>query len=119
MDRTLFSTVGTVEVASATGSTSADYLDPYYYLERWVSYNQSYKQVNDATYDAMIEDANAQTDPAVRMEMLHEAEQYLVEENAYTIPLYGSSQVALMNPEISGLKHDPTNSVYFDGLNYE
>ena len=29
------------------------------------------------------------------------------------------SQVALMNPEISGLKHDPTNSVYFDGLNYE
>ena len=103
----------------ATGSTSADYLDPYYYLERWVSYNQSYKQVNDATYDAMIEDANAQTDPAVRMEKLHEAEQYLVQENAYTIPLYGSSQVALMNPEISGLKHDPTNSVYFDGLNYE
>ena len=43
----------------------------------------------------------------------------MVQENAYTIPLYGSSQVALMNPEISGLKHDPTNSVYFDGLNYE
>ena len=38
----------------ATGSTSADYLDPYYYLERWVSYNQSYKQVNDPTYDSMI-----------------------------------------------------------------
>lgn len=102
----------------ATGSTSADYLDPFYYLERWVSYNQSYKQVNDPTYDAMIEEANAQTDPAKRMEMLHEAEKYLVEENAYTIPLYGSGAVALMNTAVSGLKHDPTNSVYFDGLTY-
>ena len=102
----------------ATGSTSADYLDPYYYLERWVSYNQSYKQVNDTTYDSMIEEANAQTDPATRMEMLHAAEKYLVEDNAYTIPLYGSGALALMNPDISGLKHDPTNSVYFDGLTY-
>ena len=102
----------------ATGSTSADYLDPYYYLERWVSYNQSYKQVNDPTYDSMIEEANAQTDPAKRMEMLHAAEKYLVEDNAYTIPLYGSGALALMNPDVSGLKHDPTNSVYFDGLNY-
>lgn len=102
----------------ATGSTSADYLDPFYYLERWVSYNQSYKQVNDTTYDAMIEEANAQTDPAKRMEMLHAAEKYLVEENAYTIPLYGSGAVALMNTAVSGLKHDPTNSVYFDGLTY-
>ena len=92
--------------------------DPFYYLERWVSYNQSYKQVNDTTYDAMIEEANAQTDPAKRMEMLHEAEKYLVEENAYTIPLYGSGAVALMNTAVSGLKHDPTNSVYFDGLTY-
>ena len=102
----------------ATGSTSADYLDPYYYLERWVSYNQSYKQVNDPTYDSMIEEANAQTDPAKRMEMLHAAEKYLVEDNAYTIPLYGSGALALMNPDVSGLKHDPTNSVYFDGLTY-
>ena len=102
----------------ATGSTTADYLDPYYYLERWVSYNQGYKQVNDPTYDAMIEEANAQSDPALRMQMLHEAEQYLVEENAYTIPLFSSSYVALMNPEISGLKHDPTNTVYFDALIY-
>ena len=102
----------------ATGSTSADYLDPYYYLERWVSYNQSYKQVNDSTYDSMIEEANAQTDPAKRMEMLHAAEKYLVEDNAYTIPLYGSGALALMNPDVSGLKHDPTNSVYFDGLTY-
>ena len=102
----------------ATGSTSADYLDPFYYLERWVSYNQKYKQVNDPVYDSMIEDANAQSDPALRMQKLHEAEQYLVQENAYTIPLFGSGSLALMNNEISGLKHDPTNSVYFDGLKY-
>lgn len=102
----------------ATGSTSADYLDPYYYLERWVSYNQGYKQVNDPTYDAMIEDANAQIDPAARMEKLHAAEKYLVADNAYTIPLLGSSQLGLMNPNISGLKFDPTNSAYFDGLSY-
>ncbi len=102
----------------ATGSTSADYLDPFYYLERWVSYNQGYKQVNDPVYDAMIEGANAQADPAERMAQLHEAERYLVAENAYTIPLVGSSQLALMNPEVSGLKFDPTNSVYFDGLTY-
>lgn len=102
----------------ATGSSSADYLDPFYYLERWVSYNQKYKQVNDPVYDAMIKDANAQIDPALRMQKLHEAEQYLVQENAYTIPLFGSGSLALMNSEISGLKHDPTNSVYFDGLKY-
>lgn len=102
----------------ATGSTSADYLDPFYYLERWVSYNQGYKQVNDPVYDQMIENANLQSDAAARMKMLHEAEEYLVAENAYTIPLFGSNQLYLMNPDVSGLKYDPTNSVYFDGLTY-
>lgn len=102
----------------ATGSTSADYLDPFYYLERWVSYNQGYKQVNDTVYDQMIEEANLQTDAATRMEMLHAAEEYLVAENAYTIPLFGSNQLYLMNTAVSGLKYDPTNSVYFDGLTY-
>ncbi len=102
----------------ATGSTSADYLDPFYYLERWVSYNQGYKQVNDPQYDEMIEQANLQADSAARMEQLHKAEEYLVADNAYTIPLFGSNQLYLMNPAVSGLKYDPTNSVYFDGLTY-
>lgn len=103
----------------ATGSTTPDYLDPYSYLERWVSTNQGYKQVDDATYDDMIAKANAQTDPAERMTMLHEAEKYLVMEKAYTNPLLGSNKVALMNQSVSGLLHDPTGLIYLDQLTYE
>ncbi len=97
----------------ARGSTSADYIDPYYYLERWVSSNQAYKQVDDATFDEIIREANAELDPVKRLEKLHEAEKYLIEEMMYTIPLYGSSHMTLVQTGITGLQHDPADNIRF------
>ncbi len=102
---------GAYEVAR--GSTSADYIDPYYYLERWVSSNQAYKQVNDAHYDELITSANAELDPTNRMEGLHEAEKYLIQDMMYTIPLYGQSQITLARSGLTGFQHDPSDNLRY------
>ncbi len=102
---------GNYEVAR--GSTSADYIDPFYYLERWISSNQEYKQVNDQKYDELATSANAELDHDARMEGLHAAEQYLIEEMMYTIPLYGSSSITLIRSGLTGFQHDPSDNIRY------
>lgn len=97
----------------ARGSTSADYIDPYYYLERWTSFNQQYKQVNDPVYDEMVTSANQELDRTKRMEGLHAAEEYLIKDMMYTIPLYGSTPVVLVKSGLTGFQHDPSDNIRY------
>ena len=95
------------------GSTSADYIDPFYYLERWVSTNQAYKQVNDPHYDELIIAANAELDPAKRIDMLHDAEEYLVKEMMHTSPLFGSDDIILVRAGLTGIQHDAAGNLRY------
>lgn len=102
-------TAGKYELARH--ANSADYLDPYIYLEMYQSNNDPAKIVNDPKYDQMLADANAENDPAKRLEMLHAAENYFVNEMAYVIPLFGYANPLLKKAGITGLATSPDGAV--------
>ena len=72
--------------------------------------------VTDDVYDGLIADAEATKDPAERLEKLHKAEKYLVEEKAYTIPVLGYRTFYLLNPNVSGIGYDPVGNIYIENV---
>ncbi len=58
--------------------------------------------VNDEKFDQMIEDARQISDRSEYMKALHEAEDYLVEENVYVIPLFNFNDPALVQTYVEG-----------------
>ena len=98
----------------ARGAMSADYMDPTTFLCMLITSAQQKPVVTDDTYDGMIADAEATLDPAERLQKLHDAEKYLVEEMAYTIPVFGYSTLYLVNPNASGIGYDPVGNVYLE-----
>lgn len=99
----------------ARGAMSADYMDPTTYLNMFIPTGQQKVVVDDAKYNEMMADAQSTEDPAERLEKLHDVEQYLVEEMAYTIPVFGYASIYLMNPNTTGIGFDPvgnTNLTY-------
>lgn len=100
----------------ARGAMSADYMDPTTFLCMLITSAQQKPVVTDDTYDGMIADAEATMDPAERLEKLHKAEKYLVEEKAYTIPVFGYSTFYLLNPAASGIGYDPVGNVYLENV---
>lgn len=91
----------------ARHAMSADFLDPMIYLEMYDSRNQLTPVINDPVYDAKLDAANAEKDPAKRMEMLHDAEKYLVEEKSYVIPLIGYTVPYLLKAGTKNLTSTP------------
>lgn len=75
---------GTGEYEIIWGSWAADYDDPYTYLELYKSdcpYNYS-KYKNDKV-DELLSAAKVETDAAKRMDMLHDAEQIVIDDGAF------------------------------------
>ena len=81
---------------------SADYLDVTTYLDMALTYNQSYHGWGDETYDEMIADANTLSGDE-RIQALHDAETYLIETMAYTVPLIGYRTVCVGSADIEGI----------------
>lgn len=98
---------------------SATVLDPNTYLEMWVAKNQVTEQLSDPKYDEMIENANKEPDPTKRLEMLHDAEDYLINDQAYLIPLITNSNVMLKKQNIKGVENTPPAVFYFDKVSVE
>ena len=55
----------------------------------------------------MVAAANAIDDKTARMNALHEAENYLVGEQHYIIPLFGYTEPYLLSSKVSGVTHSP------------
>lgn len=98
----------------ARGAMSADYMDPTTFLCMLITSAQQKPVVTDDKYDGLIAEAETIMEPADRLEKLHEAEKYLVEEMAYTIPIIGYSQLYLLNPKASGIGYDPVGNVHLE-----
>lgn len=98
----------------ARGAMSADYMDPTTFLCMLITSAQQKPVVTDEKYDGLIAEAEAIMDPAARLEKLHEAEKYLVEEMAYTIPVFGYSTLYLLNPNTTGIGYDPVGNIYLE-----
>ncbi len=95
------------------GGWGSDYLDP----NDWhnVIFDGDYWQSHytDATYQAMIKDANLEPDPAVRNQKYAAAESYLIKDQMATIPLFFGATTWLQKPWVRNLRIAPLNT-YID-----
>lgn len=88
---------------------TADFIDPMAYLSMYVGKTTLGNTVDDATFEEMVANANANAidDHTGRMNALHEAENYLVGEQHYIIPLFGYTEPYLLSSKVSGITHSP------------
>ena len=97
----------------ARHAMSADYMDTTTYLDMPLSANQAaYQSWGDDHYDDLMAQA-AKLTGAERINKLHEAEKYLVEEMSYCIPLLQYDQVSLLKPGTTGAMTSPQANFTF------
>jgi len=92
----------------------ADVSDPSNLLNLFTSYsgNNSSFYASDE-FDELMNTANVSSDPAVRMEAMHAAEQLAIGEAYAAIPLYYYAEQLAINPKIQGYALYPTNERLF------
>ena len=91
-----------------------DYVDPMTFLDMWMTGlgNNDAKFAN-AEYDALINEAMAETDSVKRAEILRKAEDILMEELPI-MPIYYYTQVKALSPKVKDVRVSPLGQVYFD-----
>ena len=76
------------------------------YLNMWVSSTSIamgiVPAVEDPVFDKMVYDAYRTVDPIAFNKALHAAEDYLVDENVYVIPLFNFNTPALVQDNVKG-----------------
>ena len=93
----------------------ADYNDPMSFLDMWLTGGgNNDAQYSNPTYDAKIQEAKAATDPAQRMQLMHEAENILIEEDWVVNPLYFYTQKYMLADGIQGMYYTPLGYFFFD-----
>jgi oligopeptide transport system substrate-binding protein len=81
-----------------------DYVDPNTFLDLMTSASTNNGTGwRDKKYDAMLLAANAETDSAKRMKMLHDCEAYMI-ENQPIIPLYVGPSSLMRKPYVRNLE---------------
>lgn len=96
----------------ARGAMSADYMDTRTFLDMALSSYQATPTWGDETYDAMIA-ATDDLEGTERIDALHAAEEYLVGEQVYTLPLFGYKNVCLKKAGTTGQKGSPQANYIF------
>lgn len=97
----------------------ADYSDPMTFLdmlEKKSGQNNS-GYAND-NYDALVDAAKVETDKATRLDLLHQAEDQLMEDMP-VLPIYYYTQPIGVNKNIKGLKVSNLGFIYFDKVTKE
>ena len=85
---------------------------PMNFLKNWTSGNLVYDNIDDPTYDKMIDDAKYIVDAEEFAEALHEAEDYIVQEQYKVFPLFQFATPALVSSNLSGYELH-SSSLYF------
>ena len=71
----------------------ADYNDPLSFLDMWLTGGgNNDAQYANPEYDALIQQAKASTDPAERMQLMHDAEDIIIGQDYALCPLYFYTQ---------------------------
>lgn len=89
----------------ARHAMTADYLDPMCYLSMYVGSTTRGNTVDDPEFEQMVNEANLLSGQE-RMEKLHEAEAYLIEQG-YIIPLFGYTEPFLKVKNLTGITSSP------------
>ncbi len=97
----------------ARGAMSADYNDSLTYLDMATFTYQTKASWGDETYDALMLEI-ASMSGQERIAKLHEAEKYLVEEQAMVFPLFGYGSACLRKPYVTGdFDNGQGNSIFW------
>ena len=92
-----------------SGAT-CDFVDVNNYMSAHTA--QIIRVSGDEKYDQMYNEANSMTDAKARLEKMHEAENYLIGEMFYSIPVFGYSTVTLCKEYVKGINCTP--QAYFN-----
>lgn len=111
--RTFFDSTSEGNFEVGRSAFSADYLDPMTYLENYTESYQSVVTSGDAHYSELIDSTRTMTDNAERMEVLHEAENYFVNEMQYQVPLLQYGTFYLVKPGTEGIVYTPQGGTDF------
>ena len=65
--------------------------------------------------DAAIAEAKASSDPQVRMDAMHRAEDIIMDQDWALGPIYFYTQKYMLNSDISGMYYTPLGYFFFDG----
>ncbi|WP_458461198.1 peptide ABC transporter substrate-binding protein [Paenibacillus sp.] len=98
----------------ARSGWSADYNDPYNFLEMWTTGNTN----NDAKfsneqYDKDVKDTVKSADPAARMAAFADAEKILIQDEMGVMPIYYYTNVSLTKPYLKGVQLDFSGAIDF------
>lgn len=92
----------------------ADYNDPCSFLDMWYTNGgNNDAQYKNPEYDACIDAAKATSDPEVRMEAFHNAEDILIGEDSVLAPIYFYTNKYMMNDSIEGMYYTPLGYFFF------
>ena len=72
------------------------------YLDLWTTGMQVVAAIDDPEFDRMVAEAHTIVDPVEFNRAMHAAEDYLVEENVYLIPLFNFDTPVLVHSNITG-----------------
>lgn len=93
---------------------SGDYVDPMTFLDLWVTGGGNNDAgYSNAEYDALVNQAKAESDQAKRWELMRQAEDILMEDMPI-IPLYYYTKVKAAKPEVKGVRVSTLGHVFFD-----
>ena len=80
--------------------------------EKAGNYNRI-SSVSNPDYDNLINQAKAESDPAARMKLLHQAEDILVGQDYVVDPLYFYTQKYMLRDGIKGMYYTPLGYFFF------
>ena len=92
-----------------------DYGDPTTFLDLFKEgHGNNDFGTKDPKYEAMLQAAVVERDPAKRMQLLSDAERYIMTEQYAMIPLYQYELVHLYDPDrVTGVTHHPRNLQFY------
>ena len=91
-----------------------DFNDPMNFLDMFMTGNGN----NDAhysneKYDALLNEAQVTADPAKRMDLMHQAEDQMMGEDAAIAPLFYYNQPYLISDRVDGMYYTPLGYFFF------
>ena len=93
----------------------ADYNDPMSFLDMWMTGGgNNDAQYANPEYDNLIQQAKAATDPAERMQLMHDAEDLIIGQDYALCPLYFYTQKYMLADGIQGMYYTPLGFFFFD-----
>lgn len=102
----------------------ADYADPMTMLDMWVSgtgegvWGNNDAHYNNPEYDKLIKAAKVELDPAKRSEMLHKA-QDIIMEDLPILPIYFYTNIVCYRPYAKQVVKSPLGFIYFENAYIE